>query len=93
MGWIPTVRLFKEGRTIKVNADDTLRYCREGWSRENPGEQKGTKKEMTPDEKTAEAMIQEELLKAEPESKPEPKLESKPESKLKVLNIDDLQAE
>ena len=77
MGWIPTVTLFKGSRRIRVNADDTLRHCREGWSREDPNEPKG-KKEMTPDEKTAEQIIQDELLKAEPE--------------VPAINLDDLQA-
>jgi len=71
MGWIPTVRMFKDGRTIKVNADCTLSYAREGWSRTDPNEPTGkVKKELTPDEITAENMIKEQLLKDKPEPAP-----------------------
>lgn len=34
MSWIPTVKMFKGNRQIKVNADDTIRYAKEGWMRE-----------------------------------------------------------
>ena len=87
MGWIPTVEMFKDGRRIRVNADTTLQYAREGWSRENPNEPKGSKRELTPDEITAEKIIMEQLLKDKPEQ-PEPK----PEPEKPALNLDDLQA-
>lgn len=81
MGWIPTVTLYKDSRRIKVNADTTLQYAREGWSRENPNEPKGVKKKLTPDEQQAENMIKEQLLKDTPEQEEKP-----------ALSLDDLQA-
>ena len=96
MGWIPTVRLYKDGRMIKVNADDTLRYCKEGWSRTNPNEPKGDgKKEKTPDEITAEKIIQEQLLKdtgKQPEGKTEDSKKEAEKTEPEVPNLDDLQA-
>lgn len=75
MGWIPTVRLFKDGRTIKVNANNTLIYAREGWSRKDPNEPT-SKREMTPDEESAEAIVQEKLLENTGSTEAKPELEN-----------------
>lgn len=77
---------------IKVNADNTLHYCREGWLRENPNEPKSKKPELKPDEQSAEDMIKAQLLQEQQEQPDQPDQPDQP-AKIDIPNLDDLQAD
>lgn len=61
MAWIPTVKMFKGSRQIKINADETIRYAREGWMREEEWLKEQNKGAGTSEVKTLEIPIKDDM--------------------------------